>query len=246
MKRSLLALALVASATMASAATNASHAATTTPDPVIFVGGFAGGPEGGIPMALRFQSVGVELHTIAGARDSGTGDIGVGAQDLAVLVDQVLAETGATKVDLIGFSMGGLTARQYVKFEGGASKVDDLITVASPNYGTNRAGLAMLLDCAGIVACTQMAPGSDFLNALNEPDDTYGTVTYTTFRSLWDEVVVPIDNAKLQDGATNVLIQDQCPFRFVEHFGATADGAIFDGILDVLAKKPVQLNCWAF
>lgn len=222
-----------------------STAHATTPDPVIVIAGFASPAEGGLPLALRLQANGAQIFYTAASANSGTGDIVAGAQSLGTFVDSVLAQTGASKVDLVGLSMGGLTARQYVKFNGGDAKVDSLVTLGSPNYGTNRAALAQLLNCLGIVACDQMVPGSAFLNDLNAGDDTIGSVRYTTFRTLWDEVVVPIDNAKLQDGATNVLIQSQCLFRFVEHQLLALDGTVADGVQDALNGGPIQLNCWA-
>ncbi|AKU18660.1 hypothetical protein VV02_05355 [Luteipulveratus mongoliensis] len=214
-------------------------------NPVIVVAGFSSPAIGGLPLAARLQANGTKAYYTAASRDSGTGDITVGAQDLGVMVDKVLKETGATKVDLVGLSMGSLTSRYYVKSLGGDAKVDHLVTVAGPNYGTNRANWAKILNCVGLVSCEQMAIGSDFLNDLNAGSDTIGSVKYTTFRSSWDEVVVPIDNAKLKDGATNILLQDQCPLRFVEHQLSALDGTIADGVMDALANKPVQMNCFA-
>ena len=60
------------------------------------------------------------------------------AERLAALVDSVLARIPAgqpKKVNLIGFSMGGLVARSYIRWYGGADKVQTLITVGTPNHG---------------------------------------------------------------------------------------------------------------
>ncbi|WP_109509045.1 esterase/lipase family protein [Nocardioides speluncae] len=237
-----------ATATTAPApAAPAAVAAAPEVDPVIVVAGFGSPAIGAWPLAKRIGfATGAETYTSVGSRYSGLGSIVDGAKDLAVLVDNVLEETGASQVDLVGISMGGLTARQYIKFEGGDGKVDRIATVVTPNYGTNRASLAEYLDCVGIAPCKQMAIGSDFLKALNGDDDTYGSATYATFRTNWDEVVVPIDSVKLNSGATNVFYQDHCPFRFTEHLLAALDGAMADGVIDFLKGQEIKLNCWAF
>lgn len=219
--------------------------ADTAPDPVIVIAGFASPDLGGLPLALRIHSAtDAKYYTIAGSRGSGTGSIADGATDLSAKVDQVLAETGASKVDLVSLSMGGLTARYYLKNLGGTAKVDTLVQVVPPNHGTNRANLAKILSCAGIVACDQMAIGSTFLTALNAGDETPGAVAYSTIRTDWDEVVVPIDSAKL-DGAENIKVQDQCLLHFVEHQGAALDGVVADGVIDALRHQPIHMNCWA-
>ena len=56
------------------------------------------------------------------------------AADLGRLVDQTLRETGAGQVVLIGHSLGGLVARDYM-VSGGASRVKALIAIGTPWLG---------------------------------------------------------------------------------------------------------------
>ena len=58
-----------------------------------------------------------------GAPIQGTGDIAASAQQLAAFVSQVLAATGAAKVDLVGHSQGGMMPRYYIDDLGGAARV---------------------------------------------------------------------------------------------------------------------------
>lgn len=57
------------------------------------------------------------------------------AQELAPLLDRILAETGAAKINLIAHSMGGLDAR-YLIAHGYADKIASLTMVGTPNRGT--------------------------------------------------------------------------------------------------------------
>lgn len=78
---------------------------------------------------------------------NGTGDIAEPAGQLATFVDQVLATTGAEKVNVVGHSQGGLMTRQYLKFNGGAGEVDNLVTLGATNHGTTIIGIGALGAC---------------------------------------------------------------------------------------------------
>jgi triacylglycerol esterase/lipase EstA (alpha/beta hydrolase family) len=222
-------------------------AAAESPDPVVIVNGTFGPAFFYEPLAERLRHDDHEVF-IFELTNLGTGDIAGTAQDLAAFVADVRARTGAEKVDLVGHSQGGLVARQYVTFLGGDATVDSVVSLGAPHYGTAVANIADFFgggNCLGIVACQQMAVGSDFVNALNDGDDTVGAVRYTNLYTSLDELVRPVENAALQDGATNVRIQSQCPFRVVAHVGLALDGTVYSGIHDALAGEPVELDCFA-
>jgi triacylglycerol lipase len=222
-------------------------AAAEQDDPVVIVAGTFGPAFFYEGLAKRLRDDDHDVYTFP-LTNLGTGDIAGTARDLAAFVDDVRARTGAAKVDLVGHSQGGLVARQYVKYLGGDSTVDSLVSIGAPHYGTEVANIADFFgggSCLGIVACQQMAVGSDFLGALNDGDDTIGSVRYTNFYTALDELVRPVKNASLQDGATNVLIQSQCPVRVVGHVGLALDGTVYSGIREALAGQPIHLDCWA-
>jgi pimeloyl-ACP methyl ester carboxylesterase len=94
-----------------------------------------------------------------------TGDIRLNASSLQDNISKIRATTGASKVDLVAHSMGGLLARYYVTSDGPNSTyqgdVSSLTMLDTPNHGT---GWAMWsLTPAG----KQMKPNSDFLKDLN-------------------------------------------------------------------------------
>lgn len=194
-------------------------------------------------LAARLRASGHQVY-IYELPNLGRGDIANSATGLAAFADRIRADTGADKVDLIGHSQGGLVARQYVKFNGGADHVRNLIGLGTPNRGTLTAVLPSALGVGedGFVAIDQMVPGSDFLEALNEGDDTIGDVRYTNLYTNEDLFVVPVESATLNDGATNVRVQDQLPDNRVGHPGLPSDPAVQNGIEDALRGEPIDLT----
>ena len=165
-------------------------------DPIVFVHGWSSSGSTWNTMASRFRADGwTAAETVQWSYNTSQSNATT-AQQLATRVDQVLAATGAAKVDLISHSMGGLSTRYYVKNLGGAAKVDDFVSLAGPNHGTSTAYFCFQ------TSCTQMRPGSSFLTALNSGDETPGAVTYGTWWSPCDEVINP-DTSTILSGATN-------------------------------------------
>jgi triacylglycerol esterase/lipase EstA (alpha/beta hydrolase family) len=228
----------------------AAPAQTPAKDPVIVVNGLFGVGIAYEPLVARLRADGYrvwdfELPTL------GTQDINLSAQALNAFADNVRAQTGAAKVDLVGHSEGGLVSRAYVKYHGGAGEVDSLITLGTPNNGTAIANIIRFFTlgtCVGITACEQMNIGSPFLNALNAGDDSIGAVQYTNIATVVDELVQPYTTSFLNaaDGnITNRTLQSQCWARFPGHLGLIIDGAVYSGVQDALAKRPITFSCWA-
>ena len=67
------------------------------------------------------------------------------AVDLATIVDDTLASTGACKVNLIAHSQGGLDARVLVGSLGYGDRVASIVTIATPHRGTAVADVVLRL-----------------------------------------------------------------------------------------------------
>ncbi len=74
---------------------------------------------------------GRQIHRIPTGLD-GMDPIPTSAQQVSGLVDRVLAATGATRVQLVGHSQGGVVNRYYVNESGGAGKVSRMVLLSSP------------------------------------------------------------------------------------------------------------------
>ena len=154
---------------------------------------------------------------------NGRGDIPTSARQLSTFVDMVLAATHAKKVSIIGHSQGGMMPRYYIKFLGGASKVDDLVGLSPSSHGTTNPLAPFVPDC---VACVQQIAGSPFMQTLNAGDQTPPPVDYTVIETRNDEVVTPYQSEFLpgpSDRVTNVLLQNLCPSDVTEHAGIIYD-----------------------
>jgi triacylglycerol esterase/lipase EstA (alpha/beta hydrolase family) len=185
--------------------------------------------------------------TLSGGRIWSVGDIPTSATQLATFVGQVLAATGADKVDLVGWSQGGMMPRWYLRFDGGAAYVHDLIGLSPSNHGTTVDGLSALFDAATALglpapltlaacqACTQQLVGSSFLQELNAGGDTVPGVRYTVIETKDDEVVTPYTSAFLHGAAvTNVTLQDQCPGDHSDHLAMPYDSAALQDVVQAL------------
>jgi triacylglycerol lipase len=162
-------------------------------DPVLFVHGWNSGASTWNGMVARFQADGWtsrELHAFS--YNTAQSNVTT-ARVIKTKVDSILRATGAPRVDVVTHSMGGLSARYYVKNLGGDRKVDALVSIAGPNHGTTTAW-----GCFS-TACVEMRPGSSFLSALNATDETPGPVDYGTWWSSCDEVINPRSSTALAD-----------------------------------------------
>jgi triacylglycerol lipase len=160
------------------------------------------------------------------------------AAQLKTFVDKVLDATGAAKVSMVGHSQGGMMPRYYIKFLGGAKKVDDLVGLAPSNHGTTNPlllfpGLTYLCP-----ACLQQKQGSAFLRRLNSPDETPGPVSYTNIVTRHDEVVLPYSSGYLTGPrTTNVSLQAKCPLDISGHLLIPMDGPAIRLVLDALGRR---------
>ncbi len=190
------------------------------------------------------------------------GDIRQSAAFMAGFVDRVLKATGAKKVDLIGHSQGGgPLPRAYIKWYGGASKVNHLIGLVPSNHGTTMWGLKNLIrdvlkeapslkeeiiDKHNRTSLLQQLEGSPFLKELNEGGLTVPGVKYTVITTKLDLVVTPYTNAIIDEpGVKNEVVQNVCGLDAHGHQNFTYDPVAYQMVVNALnpaEAKPV--NCW--
>ncbi len=141
---------------------------------------------------------------LAGYRDvfslnlSAWHDIEILTEKIAKKVDRLRLETGVGKVVLIGHSMGGLLARNYIQRRGGADKVTLCILLGAPNQGSKLAPFAFS------PLARHLVPGSAFLRDLNEAPWP-GGVRAVNILSPQDNMVLPWQLAELPESEQHRL-----------------------------------------
>jgi triacylglycerol lipase len=211
------------------------------PGPVLLVPGYGGSTASLQPLADLLRTEGRDA-TIVALPGDGTGDLNASAGTLGSTVDAALARTGASSVDVVGFSAGGLIARLWAA-DGGDAVARRVVTLGSPHHGTSLADLAG--DAAPSQcpeACRQMATGSDLLARLNAGDETPDGATWVSIWTEQDQTVTPPDTARLT-GALNVPVQSVCRDANVAHGDLPRSPLVQRMVLTELAAgDPVSLG----
>lgn len=243
-----VAVAVVAAGTtvaVVSASRGSSAARPVSPDvvgAVLLVPGYGGSTSGLNVLATKLRSDGRAV-TIFDPPGNATGDLAQQAQALARTASGLVRSTGSGSIDVVGYSAGGVVARLWVRDYGGAKIARRIVTMGSPQHGTQLAGIAGSLvpgDCP--LACQQLEPGSDLLDALNAGDETPAGPSFVSIWSSGDNVVIPPESAEL-NGALNIEVQNVCPGESVNHTQLPTDAAV-DGIVaaELAAGPPVDLG----
>jgi len=210
------------------------HPSAQHPRPVVLVHGtFGNGTDNWLVLAPYLVQRGYCVYSFDYGKlpgvplFGGLGPIPASAQQLSDFTDRVLAATGAAKVDMVGHSQGGMMPRYYLRFLGGAAKVNTLVGLAPDNHGTTLDGLANLLPyfpgaadllASGAPGLADQVAGSAFQQKLNAGGDTVPGVHYTVISTVYDEVVTPYTSQALSGpDVHNVVLQNLCPADVSEH-----------------------------
>ncbi len=187
--------------------------------------------------------------------DRGFGDSQISAEYVVHALRRIHAESGR-KVAVIGHSQGVAVPRWAIKWWPSAREaVDDFVMQAGPNHGGDPLALYTLMGTiipgagAGSIplplpeSLHQLSGNSNFIQATNAGDETPGDISYTAIYTLFDELVQPVhpvptaavDFGLDNPNVANILIQDVCPGRIVDHvtIGLT-DRVSFELALDAI------------
>jgi pimeloyl-ACP methyl ester carboxylesterase len=147
-------------------------------DPIVFVHGYFVNVSEWDVMINRFRELGYpDDYLWAIAFSSTIQSSRINARDeLPPFVDEVLAATGAAKVDIVAHSMGGLSTRLWIKSYGGADLVRDYVSLSGTHHGTAMSCLIPWLGQGSAETCPAYADEDESVNGvqweLNGDPDT--------------------------------------------------------------------------
>ncbi|KAG0371973.1 hypothetical protein BGX24_000917, partial [Mortierella sp. AD032] len=159
---------------------------------------------------------------------------------------------------------GTLMPRYYMRHLGGAQNINKYTGLASIQSGTTLSGLRTFFEKLDIFnkikeflsplcrACFEMDHKSDWIQEMNQGENTEAGVKYDLIMSKLDEVVTPytngILNATVNDpGQVRMhTLQDYCSTDFSEHLLQPFDPIAFHLINSFLDPHASQwINCWS-
>ncbi len=145
-----------------------------------------------------------------------TGRIGI--DELALQLEEFVKNNFKPdqKLDLVGFSMGGLVCRYYIQRLGGLSRTDHFIEISSPDNGTL---MAYMLNNKG---AKQMRFKSSFLTDLKRDEEMLNQLKITSLWTPLDLSVVPASSSILKTGND---VKIWCPLHFLMVYNRTIHGS---------------------
>ncbi|KAI1089129.1 alpha/beta-hydrolase [Rostrohypoxylon terebratum] len=177
------------------------------------------------------------------------------AKDIADFVKEVKDKTGASKVDIVGHSEGGVQSIYVPMTQPGVSEIVEHIVALGPAihgakyYGftdlwyiggnITRALAKVVQDALGCPACDDMMTGGavykDFLNNTGHIAQPGNKITIIMSKS--DTLVAPDVSEVNEAGVNNVFVQDTCPNDTVGHAGLMWDKSVWRLIVNALEEN---------
>jgi triacylglycerol lipase len=196
-------------------------AAVQDPGPVLLIPGYGGSTTALTVLAARLQLAGKQTSVVS-LPGGGVGDLNAQAATVQTAASALLTRTGASSLDVVGYSAGGVVALLWVRNYGGASIARRVVTLGTPFHGTSLADLGSLFGTACPVACQQLTSASSLLAQLNKAGVSSLGPTFVSIWTTTDDVVVPPSSAQ-EDGAVDMTVQSVCPSATVGHSGLPTD-----------------------
>lgn len=190
--------------------------------PVILVHGFGHNRSAFYPLIYRLRQSGwKEIYTLNLLPLFG--GVHGRAMRLKRFAEKVMRKTRSNQIDLIGHSLGGIVSRYYITKLGGKKHVSAVVTLGTPNQGTELSNLGII----GQIP-KELVPGNPLIEELNR-ESPNGTRLVSIY-SVHDWAIHPPRNARLKGVGQNVEL------KHLGHLGLLYSKDVFEEIRKALTE----------
>lgn len=166
--------------------------------PVVLVHGITDTSHKMRRIAKHLKQLNWDVYDIDLVPNNGDAKLEVLAQQLASLINHTFDRD--RRIDIVGFSMGGLVSRYYIQRLGGIDRVHRFISISAPHRGTWSAYFSQR------PGCVQMRPNSDFIHDLEQDVEILNRLQFTSLWTPFDLIILPPESSQL-----NIGIEVQIP-----------------------------------
>jgi triacylglycerol lipase len=164
--------------------------------PIVLVHGLGGNRGSWWPLRMFLRMNGYKRVYAFGSEDQ---TVEEGAARLKAFMEDVLTATGASRVDIVAHSLGGIFSRYALQRLGMAQYARTLVTLATPHQGTYAA------QYANTSLTLALRPDSPVIRDLNSDDLSSWPIRFVTVSSDRDVYVIPFEGMK-HPHAQNVFL----------------------------------------
>ncbi|WP_309728458.1 triacylglycerol lipase [Chamaesiphon sp. OTE_75_metabat_556] len=193
-------------------------------NPVLLVHGLMDTSRKMRKIAAHLRGLGWQVTDIDLTANNGDTRLEILAQQVAAKIERTFAPH--QRIDLLGFSMGGLVTRYYIQRLSGIDRVQRFVTISTPHRGTIAANFSMRC------GCIQMRPDHDFIRDLNRDVDLLNELNFTSLWTPFDLIILPPSSSQLGIGTEQKI-------PVLTHPLMVADRRVLEAIATALAQ-PVK------
>jgi triacylglycerol lipase len=166
-----------------------------------------------------------EVQAIELTPNDGSGGLVALAEQVDRAARTLVERTGAREIDVVGFSMGALVARYWLRRMRPPATIRTYVSISGPHHGTLTGYLRFNQ------GARQMRPGSPFILDLSRDEGEWGGTTVYSFWTPLDLMILPATSSRLKGAREKT-------FRVIAHPLMLLDKRVLSAIAEALGREP--------
>ena len=197
--------------------------------PVLLVHGIAHNASAFIQMKAKMQKRGW-IHVFTMNYSTFNRKLVEMVGELSWQVDKVIEITGASRIDIVAHSLGGIVSRYYMSSKTGQGKIRNLVTLGAPHKGTYLSPLLKTFTFNKSLS-NDLYIDSPLLKSLQQKAVSKNS-TITSIYSKYDWTVWPQDNCFVEGSPSSAF--KNIKLDFVSHISLLYSSRVFQHIVTAL------------